>query len=50
MKSNNPTARKTNLAGIACWASFAVWKSVAGARPAISTLATDFGERLQIYE
>jgi hypothetical protein len=26
-------ASKFNLAGIACWASFAVWKSIAGSCP-----------------
>jgi hypothetical protein len=26
-------ASKFNLAGIACWASFAVWKSIAGGCP-----------------
>jgi hypothetical protein len=27
---NDPSAGETNLVRIACWASFAVWKSIAG--------------------
>jgi hypothetical protein len=32
-ESNIPATWKTNLEGNACWASFAVWKSIAGIRP-----------------
>jgi hypothetical protein len=30
---NNPAGGKTKLVAIACWASFAVWTSIAGISP-----------------